>query len=244
MPLEPHAVGDFLLSYSINWLWLASSDALKHFFNTIIFNFSESQEFRDLEFESQDSTAMVSFASALSVYQRLAEWQQTLRLFRQLDCMEVRVVKSPTNHSECQLSRCYHRIPIETQVLWTPKTVAQKYLHSHHSLWPLLSWKWERCKTCSAFCKKFLPRYTTKNMPTYLHTNTFIYLHTLMHRHIDTVMYHLLFKQVSGCNFGAFLLGPSLQSVALVLVFDEDCDASSGTGRSCQQAGLKGFLKH
>lgn len=89
-----------------------------------------------------------------------------------------------------------------------------------------------------------MPKYTTKNMPTYLHTNTYIYLHTLMHRHIDTVMYHLLFMQVSGCNFGAFLLGPSLQSVAMVLVFDEDCDASSGTGRGCQQAGLKGFLKH
>lgn len=119
-----------------------------------------------------------------------------------------------------------------------------KHLRSHHSLWPLLSWKWEKCKTCSAFCKKLLPKYTTKNMPTYLHTNTYIYLHTLMHRHIDTVMYHLLFMQVSGCNFGAFLLGPSLQSVAMVLVFDEDCDASSGTGRGCQQAGLKGFLKH
>lgn len=94
---------------------------MKHFFNTIIFNFSESQEFRDLEFESQDSTAMAAYASALSVYQRLAEWQQVLRLFRQLDCMEVRFVKSPTNHSECQLFRCYHRIPIkafvETHVL-------------------------------------------------------------------------------------------------------------------------------
>ncbi len=66
-----------------------------------------------------------------------------------------------------------------------------------------------------------------------------------MHRYIHLwlwLMYHLLFMlEVSGCNFGAFLLSPSLQSVALVLVFDEDCDASSGTGCGCQQAGLKDF---
>ena len=165
MRVEPHAVGDILLPYSINWLWLAS-------------NFSESQEFRDLEFESQDLAAMAAYASALSVYQRLAEWQQALRLLRQLECMEVRFVKPPTNHSGRQLfsSNSYQNI-FETQVLWTQKQLPkhQKHLYPHHSVWPLVTWKWEGCKTCSAFCKKPLPRYTTRNMLSYQHTNISTY---------------------------------------------------------------------
>ncbi len=134
-------------------------------FSSAYFNFSESQNFRDLEFESQDSASMAAYGSALSVYQRLAEWQQALRLLRQLECMEVRGVKSRTNHSQCQLSR-KSICPVSSL------TIAQLEMRRLQNMFSILQ-------------KNILPRYTTTSMPTYQHTN----IPTYTPRCIDTYTY-------------------------------------------------------